>query len=502
MQRRCVDCASKFWLGDAPALTVDDCVESIQTEVLVVGAALAGSMAAYGAVRAGAKTTVIERNGSGHVGGMEISFLNSNYQLEQGVPEFNKVEFCNNIFNNCQFRADMGMWAIWANRSGEVFDNLKEDVLDPYNLYYEVDFAADLWPDPSIELTQYNSSGIVFSDTDDKLTNFMAGIHEYLEDNGVEIHYSTRAEVLVKDDDGAVVGLIATNADGESVYYEASKGVIMCTGSFGANEDMMREFYTSDFVTFAMNHNCFSVYMDADVVEIMDDGLGHKMLCWAGAQMEPIGSYQAWTNKGYAGFPYLQVNSRGRRFGTECNSLLTSAHVMTMQPDVDNYVWQIIPTNDFEMPTTFGWSLEFLESNTDFLDGIEIYEEDTIEALAEDIGVDPDTLVGTVERYNELCYAGEDLDYMKASRYLDAIDDPPYRAVKLCYNFFCTTAGVKCDNNLQVLDENLDPIPGLYAAGNTVGYRFGSVYQNCMHGGTNAIACTHGYVAGENAANA
>lgn len=79
--------------------------------------------------------------------------------------------------------------------------------------------------------------------------------------------------------------------------------------------------------------------------------------------------------------------------------------------------------------------------------------------------------------------------------YRDAIKKPPY-------NFYCTTAGVRCNNKLEVLDADCKVIPGLYAAGNTVGYRYGSMYQTIIPGGTNAVATTHGYVAGESAAKA
>ena len=71
------------WLGEAPDLTPEQCDETVETEVLVVGSALAGSMAAYGAVKNGAKVNVIERNGAPHIGGMTISFLNS--EIRQGA---------------------------------------------------------------------------------------------------------------------------------------------------------------------------------------------------------------------------------------------------------------------------------------------------------------------------------------------------------------------------------------------------------------------------------
>ena len=170
-------------------------------------------------------------------------------------------------------------------------------------------------------------------------------------------------------------------------------------------------------------------------------------------------------------------------------------------PGHGNYIWQIIPTNDFEMPSSFGYNKE--EAAKVFnIETNEHYEADTIEELAEKINVPAENLVATIKRYNELCEAGEDTDYMKAKRYLDPIDDAPYQAWKMIYPFYCTLSGVRCDENLQVLDDNFDPIPGLYAAGNTVGYRFGSNYETLLHGGSNGLAATHGFVAGESAAKA
>lgn len=496
-----VESSGQDWLGQAPGLKIEDCVETIETDVVVVGSALAGSASAFGAIRNGAKVIILERNVSNHVGGQEMSFLNSKWQLEQGVPEYNKIQVANTLYNQTQQRADMGLIAVWCNRSGEIFDELKEQVLDPYGCFYRANIIEDLYPDPDVEMTPYNSSGIAFSEKDDYLTDFLKKFHEWILDNGGEIHTQTRGEELVKDGSGRVIGIIATNPDGDKVYYKASKGVIMCTGSFGANEAMMREFFPEHFAEWGLNNNAYNAYMTENVIETLDDGLGHKMLCWAGAEMDDFIGYQSWAVSGWRGFPFLAVNQNGERFFNEATSLLTAAHIVVNQPGHLNYYWQIVPTNDYEMPCSFGLTMDMFMTMYGDSINMEAYTADTIEELAEMIHVDPDTLVATVNRYNELCAAGDDLDYMKAPRYMDAIDDPPYTAYKQQFPFFITSSGVKCNANLQVLDANGNAIPGLYAAGNTVGYRFGTVYQTYLHGGTNAYAMTHGYVAGEHAAN-
>lgn len=493
--------ASDDWLGEAPTTTPDDCKETVECEVVVVGAALAGSMAAYGAVKNGAKVTVIERNASAHIGGMTISFLNSQTQLDAGIPKHDKVHVANQMFTTTQYRSDMKLNAVWCNRSGKIFDDLVKDFCEPYGQYYKVLSLEGIFPDPTQEINSYISTGVAFSEDTDILTDFTHNIHTFLEDQGVEFSYNTRAEKLVQDDKGAVTGVIATK-DGQSVYYKASKGVIMCTGSFGANEAMMKHFFPEKFATWALENNAYNAYMGDDPVsETMDDGLGHKMMCWAGGEMEGVCGYLSWQNTAWRSFPYLLVDTKGERFMNECTSLLTSGHFIAELPGHGNYIWQIIPTNDFEMPSSFGYNKE--EAAKVFnIEKDERYEADTIEELADKIGVDKETFVATIKRYNEMCEAGEDTDYMKAKRYLDPIDDAPYQAWKMVYPFYCTLSGVRCDENLQVLDDNFDPIPGLYAAGNTVGYRFGSNYETLLHGGSNGLAATHGYVAGESAAKA
>lgn len=493
--------STEAWLGEVPPVTPEDCDETVETDVVVVGAALAGSMAAYGAVKNGAEVTVIERNGAAHIGGMTISFLNSKTQLDAGIPEHDKVYVANQMFNTTQYRSDMKLNAVWCNRSGQILDDLVKDFCEPYGQYYKVLSLEGVFPDPSQEINSYISTGVAFSEKTDILTDFTHNIHKFLEDQGVTFNYNTRAEKVVQNELGAVEGVIASQGD-RKVYYKTSKGVIMCTGSFGANEAMMNRFFPPTFAKWALENNAYTAYMGEDPVdEVMDDGLGHKIMCWAGGKMEDICGYLSWQNTAWRSFPYLLVDTKGERFMNECTSLLTSGHIVAELPGHGNYVWQIIPTNDFEMPSSFGYSKD--EAAEVFkIEETEHFEADTLEELAEKMGVDSDTFIATVERYNEMCVAGEDSDYMKAARYLDPIDDAPYQAWKMVYPFYCTLSGVRCNEKLQVLDENFDPIPGLYAAGNSVGYRFGSNYETLLHGGSNGLAATHGYVAGESAANA
>ena len=236
-------------------------------------------MAAYGAVKNGAKVNVIERNGAPHIGGMTISFLNSETQLSQGLPKYDKVQVANQMFNLTQYRSDMKLNAVWCNRSGEILDNLVKDFCEPYGQYYQPLSWEGIFPDPTQEINSYISTGVAFSEKTDILTDFTHNIHKFLEDEGVITDYNTRGEVIVKDDSGKVTGVIASKGD-KKVYYKASKGVVMCTGSFGANEAMVNRF-SPELAKFALENNSYNAYMgDNQLMKLWTMALAIK--CCAG----------------------------------------------------------------------------------------------------------------------------------------------------------------------------------------------------------------------------
>ena len=209
------------WLGSAPELSPDDCARTLECDVLVVGSALSGSMAAYGAMRNGAAVTVIERNAAPHIGGMTISFLNSQTQLEAGLPKYDPVETANAMFNLTQYRSDMRLNAVWCERSGEVLDNLRADFLEPYHQYYMPMSLEGIFPEPSQEITAYISTGVAFSETD-ILTDFTHNIHQFLEDKGVEVIERTGTSV-----DEIALAAQALVSDGVEAVFTPTDNTVM-----------------------------------------------------------------------------------------------------------------------------------------------------------------------------------------------------------------------------------------------------------------------------------
>lgn len=139
---------------------------------------------------------------------------------------------------------------------------------------------------------------------------------------------------------------------------------------------------------------------------------------------------------------------------------------------------------------------------------IELFEEtatkgETIAELAEALGIDADGLQATVDNYLAMAEAGHDDEFGVPSRFLSVVApaEGPYWGMEMPYFVDVACGGVKCDPiTCAVLDADGEKIPGLYAAGNTVGERFGMVYTNNMTGLSNGFADVEGYVAGESAA--
>ncbi|MDR2197691.1 MAG: FAD-dependent oxidoreductase [Coriobacteriales bacterium] len=498
------EAAATDWLGTAPEIAEADITAFVDTDVLVVGSAMAGVLAAYAAIKNGARVVMIERNGSPHISGSGVGFFNSQFQQEGGQPVHNEQHVMSQVINEGNLRVDASLVALWAYHSGEILDEIEADVLQPAGLPGRIMTGEALHPD---DLDQYIVSFHVDFDPNEKdsLEAFIFAFHDWVVANGGEVLFETCARKLVQDESGAVTGAICTNAEGAYVQYNTSKGVIMCAGSYGGNEAMVNHFCYPTMAHFVNTYNAYNAKASdtapVTIEEKMDDGIGHRMMVWAGGIMEEIDpSYQAWSIDGYSFAAPLAVNNQGNRFFNETFSSLSTSFPIFELPDGANYVWQIVASDDFNMPPLLpipGMTREIMDMIASMS---EFYEADTLEELADLIKVPAENLVATVNRYNELAKAGKDDDFGKAPWHMSPIEQPPFKAFRENYAFYGMSSGVKVNRNLEVVDKDWKPIPGLYAAGNCVGWRMGSGYQNVVPGLCNAYSAVHAYFAGKNAA--
>ncbi len=317
----------------------------------------------------------------------------------------------------------------------------------------------------------------------------------------VDIALGTRVDRLVMRG-GAVVGI----GVGED---EISAGaVVISTGGLSANHSMLDRWMPGvlDQANGPLYHQS-TPWARGDAIVLAEQvgaqilsGLGSRAPAW------PFGG-------GYLPGYMMVVNRLGRRFYNESESYSASEVAFLSQPgalgfmvfddasksamvrpsDVEPYMRIMLPETDYLQQA---WTSSAVDDHVSLG---HVFKADTIEALAQQMGLPEANLAGSVTRYNQLVDAGEDSDYLKPAEVLRPIHTAPFYGVQMKLNMLALTAiGMRIDHEACVIHENSLPIPGLYAAGECVGGVLGSIYV----GSGNAVAnCTvFGRVAGRNAA--
>ena len=210
--------------------------------------------------------------------------------------------------------------------------------------------------------------------------------------------------------------------------------------------------------------------------------------------------------------PYLWVNNRGERFFDEgmVNIHISACRCILNQPDRVSYlIFDDDTRKHLEEEGVDHFYFVFpADKLTDvqgqFKDLIEnwknqhVWMEDTLEAICEKAGIDEAGLKKTLEAYNGYCENGEDSQFYKDPKYLRPVRKGPFYAMRVYCGGYNTMGGIKINGKMQVIKENFEPIPGLYAAGDNVLSEF---YGNPMISGMPGAyyAMPLGFAAGDSA---
>lgn len=556
------------WLGAAPEIADTDITETNSFDVVVVGGGHAGTQAALAAVQAGAKVAVIEKHNDGEIvyRGDDICSYNSELLTSWSFGSYDLDEIVNEYVRRANGRCNTQVIHSFVYNSGEMMDNLVSLVPETSNVFdYEggecvVQIAYEK-PDGSdypIEIEGYKmwASTVQTIGTENETPvgkNQLTGLsrlaeletycRDAAEDLGAQWFCGHSAVVCSRSEDGTVTDVIAENADGAYVKFEASKGVILATGDFGANTDMVWEL-CSECAENAERHGVERTSLTG----MTDcDGSGHKMGCWAGGAIEshprpvagdaPSISFGPWGST-----PCLWMNCLGNRFMNESFAGLVLA-MSIRQPIAEEGMtgnFAIMDKKYMEYIKRAG--LDHGAPNWGFQEGMDSFQAameaadvsagvaeipgleiaskasammsdvfvgNTLEEALGNAGLSGDALenaIEAIERYNELCTAGVDTDFGKGSDLLIPIDEAPFYIAtqgtgRLYGPGLNTLAGLVTNGNYQVLTmDRSEVIPNLYAVGNTMGQRYGNAY-NCPSAGNNmGNAMTSGRVAGKHAA--
>lgn len=313
---------------------------------------------------------------------------------------------------------------------------------------------------------------------------------EYIENNGGKIYLQTKAEELIIED-GAVTGVVCTREDGSKLTIHANN-VILATGGFGANGEMVKEY----------NTYWPSIPDDIKTTNVAGaTGDGIELGLQAGAKLEGMGMVQLMpTASAVTGLLedgllvpsqyYMFVNQEGLRFVNEYaeRDVLASAALS----QTDGVFYHIADQN--MIPTLQNKATQ--EQVDAMVEKGIIYKADTLEELAELIGCPSENLIESVEKYNSYVDAGEDPEFGK-NVFGSKIETAPYYAVIEKPSVHHTMGGLAINTDAQVLNENDEPIVGLYAAGEVTGGIHGG---NRVGGNAIADIMVFGRIAGRNAA--
>ncbi|MDO4649639.1 MAG: FAD-binding protein [Eubacteriales bacterium] len=505
--------ASADWLGEAPEVAEEDITETLDTEVLVVGCGSGGWIATMTAAQAGAKVLVVEKRETPTGIRHDIGAIDSKLQkeTEKDFPEFaiDKMEALQEIVRYGSGYVDSDLVKVWINESAELVDWLT-DIFEKEGSY-RMDHEGGIGnqKDPGRDKAYATGHSPNKTDKWEDGTTTETVFQAICDEHGVEWKLSTALVKLELDESGKVTGIIAQDQnDQHYIRINASKGVIMTTGGYATNTDMM----------LALQPETMEMKINIPLGSTAD-GSGIRAMLWEGAQMDPTHESMMFnrasclptdtagykTNGKWFWFgeqPFLKVNLNGKRFCNESGPYEFMLHSMYMQP-YHTYC-DIFDSNSKKYAEQFdevGCCRLFPFDNgalsnrdfdsvwdqmmTDHVDEGYLIKADTLEELAEGLGIPADNFVETVERYNELCKKGVDEDYGKEKHRMTPVDKAPFFGIRTGAWHLTTLDGIRINTDMQVIKEDGTPIEGLYASGDCTGGFFANNYPNLMTG----LAC-------------
>ncbi len=537
----------------------------METEVLVVGSGAAGLAAAILAHDNGAKVTLIERTdkvgGTTAVSGGGIWIPDNHLMKEKGISDSKE-----DAFNYCKHLSGGKTTDELIKHYLDTGPDVVKYLLDHTPLQFEVTEMPDYHPElegahkgdesrtlgpllfdtnelgegkPNLRVAPTMSMPMTFAESRDwkptctpekvpweligeriekGITCWGGGLagplFKAILDRDINPVLNTRALKLVFGE-GSVIGLLAQQ-DGKDVYIRASKGIILASGGFEWNEELKAAFMPG-----MISHPCSPP---------INEGDGLKMAISAGAALGNMCEHWGWVsaiipgeesegiqlNRGIIyerAMPHcIIVNSKGKRFVNEA-----AAYNDMFKP-----FWAM-DENTVDFANLPAWCI-FDQQYKDlypFLTAMPredvpewIVQADSLNELAEKIGVDTDGLKETVEKFNTFAKKGEDRDFARGKSQYDAywaddrnkpvgtlgtIEKPKFYACEMLCGSLGTKGGPKTDINAQVMDVYGEPVSGLYAAGNVMASVAGGSYYG--GGATLGPALVFGYLAGKHAAN-
>ncbi len=479
------------WETPPAPISASQIKETVTADVVVVGAGTTGMAAALAAGQAGAKTILIEKGETFMAHGGHNGSTGSRLQKELGI-QIDKDQVFQELVRWYGNKADAKLIGLWLDKNGETMDWLLD-------MAKAAGITVSLYQFPrpmTIKDEYYKEWPTAHMFGGMSQANVLKLLETNAKAKGVEVRYKTPAVQLIREGKGRVTGVVAKNDKGDYVQFNAKNAVILATGDYGHDPEMMQKYC-------AWAVGVPNIYMPA-----INTGDGHKMGLWVGAAMEeaPHAPMIHILSGTFTAEPFLHVNILGERYENEDVPNQYLANGLVRQPGMA--YWTVYDANWPDQVWKLGAGLGKIVEVTDatrksFADAVAngtVQQADTIEALAEKIKVPVETFKATVARYNELAKQGKDPDFGKRPDRLTPIAKAPFYASKGTPSLLVVVGGLKINAQGQVLDADRKVIPGLYAAGNVSGGFFATDYPVMIPGLSHGRALTFGRLAGMAAA--
>ena len=506
------------WLGKEPDIDEASITETIDTDIVIVGAGNGGMFAAAYAAANGLNFRVVEQNSAVQDTRHWYGAIDSSAAKDAGARATDKAKLLSEISRYASGKCDQRVVKTWINESAAMHDFMRSILEDKYG--WECEFTAGdeaKWPDENGE----HNTDYLFPVQEH---NYMASesksgtprnvlLQQYIEELGYTVDFKTSLAKLEKDADGRITGIIAQSTeDGHFIRYNANDGVLLACGGFPGNPYMMEQLDPlGTSVTTACSYSP------------SDKGYGIRAAVWAGANLDKeaapmlfdrgivapgvdggyVESESAFGGKAFPGTirqynpgtqPFLKVNRNGERFANESCPYNDIVYAAAHQPG--RVYAQICDANileDAKRFHTIGCSAQTRNGGEAYLQGkmdeaIEagaLFKCDTIEELADKLGFTgeaKDTFLATIDRYNELYDNQNDADFGKPAYRLSAIRQAPFYGCWLGASLLCTEQGIAINEKGQALDNDNKPMPGLYVTGDMSGSFFANNYPCLMAG--------------------
>ena len=506
------------WLGKEPDIDEAAITETVDTDILIVGAGNGGMNAAAYAAANGLNFRVIEQNANVQDTRHWYGAVDSAAAKEAGEPATDKAKLLSEISRYASGKCDQRVVKTWINESAAMHDFMRSILEDKYGWVCDFTSGSEAaWPAENAEhntdyLYPVQEHNYMASERESGLARNEL-LLQYIQELGYDVDFKTSLARLEKNSDGRITGIIAQSTeDDHFIRYNANQGVLLACGGFPGNPYMMEQL---DPLGTSVTTACS--YSPAD------KGYGIRAAVWAGDNLDKeaapmlfdrgivapgvdagyVDSDSAFGGKAFPGKirqynpgtqPFLKVNRNGERFANESSPYNDIVYAAAHQPG--RVYAQICDANileDAKRFHTIGCSAQTRNGGEKYIQGkmdeaIEagaLFKCDTLDELADKMGFTgaaKDTFLATVERYNELYDKQNDEDFGKPAYRLSAIRTAPFYGCWLGASLLTTEQGIAINEKGQALDTNNQPMEGLYITGDMSGSFFANNYPCLMAG--------------------